>query len=151
MGIGFILPPQGYDCSKVSCSMLAEIMPGLVLPLLIASAVMAFGRFYRPLRYVTQSMKRWLSWCSILGLIVPVLILLTYPPSTDAALNAHSTRLLWPSGIMLLAADPYASRSAVAFVIGISVGANIFVYSGIGLLVWGVASLTRHWQHQSSK
>jgi hypothetical protein len=149
MAIG-IMPPQGYDFRKASCFMLSEIIPGLVLPLLIASAVMAFGQFYRSLRYVTQSMKRWLLWCSLLGLIVPVLILLTYPPSTDAALNAHSTRLLWPSGIMLMAADPYASRSAVALVIGVSLGANIVVYSGIGLLVW-VASLTRHWQHQSSK
>ena len=74
----------------VNRSMLAEIMPGLVVPLLVASAVMVFGQFYRPLQCVTARMKRWLLWCSTLGLLVPLLILLIYPPNTDAALTASS-------------------------------------------------------------
>jgi hypothetical protein len=132
----------------VNRSMLAEIMPGLVVPLLVASAVMVFGQFYRPLQYVTARMKRWLLWCSTPGLLVPLLILLIYPPNTDAALNASCSRLLWPSALMLMTADPYTPQSGVAFVIGLSVGANILVYLGIGLLVWIVASWTRRLRHK---
>jgi hypothetical protein len=131
--------------------MLAEITPGFVVPLLIASAAMAFGQFYRPLQYLTSSVKRWLLWCSTLGLIIPLLILLIYPPNTDAALNATSSRLLWPSHLMLMAADPYTPPSGVAFVIGISVGANILAYGGIGLLVWTVTSWTRRVRHNGSR
>jgi len=131
--------------------MLAEIMPGLVLPLLIAAVVMVFGQFYRPLQYVTASMKRWLLWCSTLGLVIPLLILLIYPPNTDAALNALCTRLLWPSALMLMAADLYTPPSGVAFVIGISIGANILLYLGVGLLVWTVAYGMRRLRQNSSR
>jgi hypothetical protein len=132
-------------------SMLAEIMPGLVVPFLIASAVMAFGHFYQPLQYLTTSMKRWLLWCSTLGLIIPLVILLIYPPNTDTALNAACSRLLWPSVDMLMAADPYTPPSGVALVIGISVAANVLAYLAIGLLVWTVASWTRRLRHDASK
>jgi hypothetical protein len=130
--------------------MLAEIMPGLVVPLLIASALMAFGRSCQPLQYLTTSKKRWLLWCLTLGLIIPLVILLIYPPNTDAALNANCSRLLWPSADMLMAADRYTPPSAVAFVIGISVGANVLAYLGIGLLAWTVAGWTRRLRHDGS-
>jgi hypothetical protein len=131
--------------------MLTAIAPGLVVPLLIASAVMTFGHFGQPLQHVTTSRKRWLLWCSTLGLIIPVVILLIYPPNTDAALNANSSRLLWSSVYMLMAADRYTPPSGVALVIGISVGANILAYFGIGLLVWTIAGWTRRLRHDGSK
>jgi hypothetical protein len=127
--------------------MLAEIMPGLVVPFLIASAVMALGHFCQPLQYLTTSMKRWLLWCSTLGLIIPLVILLIYPPNTDTALNATCSRLLWPSVDTLMAADTYTPPSGVALVIGISVGANVLAYLGIGLFVWIVAGWTRRLRH----
>jgi hypothetical protein len=131
--------------------MLAEIMPGLVVPLLIASVLMAFGHSCQPLQHVTTTMKRWLLWCSTLGLIIPLVILLIYPPNTDAALNASCSRLLWPTVDMLMVADRYTPPSAVAFVIGISVGANVLAYLGISLLVWAVAGWTRRLGHDWSK
>jgi Na+/serine symporter len=96
-------------------------------------------------------MKRWLLWCSTLGLVIPLLILLMYPPNTDAALNALITRLLWPSRLILMAAPAHTPPSGVAFVIGISVMANILVYLGIGLLVWTAASWTRRLRHNRSR
>jgi hypothetical protein len=49
------------------------------------------------------------------------------------------TRLLWASGLFLMAAGPH-TPPCVAFVIGTSVVANIFLYLGIGLLVCVAAS-----------
>ena len=52
------------------------------------------------------------------------------------------TRLLWASGLFLMAAGPH-TPPCVAFVIGTSVVANIFLYLGIGLLVCVAASWAR--------
>ena len=124
--------------------MLAETMPGLVVPLLLATAAMMLGQFFPKLRYLRMGMRRWLFACSALGLIVPLFILLIYPPNTGAALNASLSRFLWPTHIMLMAADPYTPPSGVALVIGISIGANVLAYLGIGLAVWKVVSWRRH-------
>ena len=124
--------------------MLREMIPGIALLFLVASAAMVLGQFLLPLRYVTMHVGRWLLSWAALGLFIPSLILLIYPPNTDAALNATSSHLLWPSAIMLMAADPYTPRSGVAIVIAMSVAANIVVYSSIALVVWIVAHWTRN-------
>src|SRR5262249_54530444 len=123
--------------------MFAEVAPGIVVPLLMATLALVLGRFYNPLRRVTMSMRRWLFYCAIIGFVIPSTILLAFPPHTDAALNAISSRLLWPSHIMLMAADPYASKSGVVLVVGMSVMANILAYFVIGLFVWIIAARKR--------
>ena len=123
--------------------MFAEIAPGIVVPLLMAMAAMALSHSYEPLKRVTLSMRRWLFCCSVVGVVIPSAILLAFPPNTDAALNSTSSRLLWPSHIMLMAADPYTSKSGVAFVIVISIVANIMAYLFIGAVVWSVAARKR--------
>jgi len=123
--------------------MFAEVAPGVVVPLLMAVVAMVLGRFYRPLQRVTMSMRRWLFCCSIVGFVIPSTILLASPSNTDAALNATSSRLLWPSHLMLMAADPYTPKSGVASVVGMSVVANVVAYLIIGLVVWSVAACKR--------
>ena len=123
--------------------MLAEMMPGLIVPLLLAAAAIMLRQFFRPLRWLTTRMGRWLLGCSAIGLLVPLFILSIYPPNTDAALNATLSRFLWPTHMMLMAADSYTPTFGVAFVIGMSIGANILAYLGIGLGVWAAVSWTR--------
>ena len=123
--------------------MFAEIAPGIVVPLLMATLALLLGRFYQPLQRVTMSMRRWLFCCSIVGLVIPSTILLAFPPNTDAVLNATTSRLLWPSHFMLMAADPYTPKSGVALVVGMSVVSNILAYLIIGLVVWSVAAWKR--------
>jgi hypothetical protein len=113
------------------------------VPLLIAAVAMALGNFYEPLQRVTMSVRRWLFCCSVVGFVVPSTILLAFPPNTDAALNATSSLLLWPSHLMLMAADPYTPKSGVALVVGISVVANVLAYLIIGLVVWSIAAWKR--------
>lgn len=119
--------------------MFADVVPGIVVPLLMATVAMVLGRFYEPLQRVAMSMRRWLFCCSIVGFVIPLLILLAFPPNTDAALNSTSSLLLWPSRLMLMAADPYTPKSGVAFAVGMSVAANVLAYLIIGLVVWSVA------------
>jgi len=135
--------PHSYDCRDAKHSMLREILPGIIVPLLITSAAMLLGQFLQPLRYVTRRLTRWLLSCAALGLFIPLLILLIYPPNTDAALNATSSHLLWPSAIMLMAADPYTPPFGVAIVIALSVATNIVLYSTIAMAVWIVSHWTR--------
>ena len=116
-----------------------ELVPGFVVPFLMATVTLVLARFYEPLQRVTMSMRRWLCSCGVLGFAILLTILLSFPPNTDAALNATSSRLLWPSHIMLLAADPGTPKSGVAVVAGMSVVANVVAYTIIGLAAWGVA------------
>jgi len=127
-------------------SVVAEVTPGILLPLLIAATALTVARLFPVLRFLSVSMRRWLFCCATAGLIVPAVILLTYPPNTDAALNAASGRLLWPSHLILMAGEPHDPPSTVAFLVGMSVFANIVAYMAIGLLVWTVAPFKRH-QH----
>ena len=123
--------------------MFAEVAPGVVVPLLMATPAMVLGGFYKPLQGVRMSMPRWPFCGSIVGFVVPSTILLAFPPNTDAALNATSSLLLWPIHFMLMAADPYTRKSGVAFVVGISVVADVLAYLIIGLVVWSVAACKR--------
>lgn len=123
--------------------MFAEVVPGIVVALLMATVAMALGSLYEPLQRITTSKRRWLLCCSIIGFVVPSMILLAYPPNSDAALNATSSLLLWPSHFMLMAADPFTSKSGVALVVGMSVVANVLAYLIVGLFVWSVAAWKR--------
>ena len=143
MDIFLSSPVRELRFAKSEDSMLKEIMLGIALLLLIASAAMALGQFLQPLRSMTMSVTRWLLSWAALGLFVPSLILLIYPPNTDVALNATSSHFLWPTVIMLMAADPYTPAFGVAIVIAFSVVANIVVYISIALVVWIVAHCAR--------
>ena len=123
--------------------MFAEAVTGVVVPLMMATVATVLGRFCEPLQRVTMSKRRWLFCCSIVGFVVPSTILVAFPPNTDAALNATSSLLLWPSHFMLMAADPYTPKSGMAFVVGMSVLANVLAYLSIGLVVWSVAAWKR--------
>ena len=121
--------------------MLAEVVPGIVVPFLIGMVVIVLGHFYKRLSLVTISMGRWLFYWSLIGFAVPSTILLAFPPNT--ALNEISSRLLWPTNIMLMAADPFTPKSGAALVVGISIVANVVTYLAIGAVVWTVTAWKR--------
>lgn len=115
--------------------MFAQVALGVVVPFFMATIAMALGGFHQPLQRVTMSMQRWLFCCSFVSLVIPSTILLAFQPNTDAALNATSSLLLWPSHFMRIAADPHTPKSGVALVVGMSVVANVLAYLMIGLVV----------------
>lgn len=122
--------------------MVREIVPGLLGALVTVTLLMAVGSYTR-LRFVSLNIKNWLLSCLGLGLIIPLLILAVYPPNTDAALTSVARWLLWPSGIMLLAADRYTPFPSVVLVIATAAAANAILYCGLGLALWMTVALRR--------
>jgi hypothetical protein len=92
-------------------------------------------------------MKRFVFKWAIAGLLVPVIILLIARLQGGVFRWPYLAVILWPSWIMAGAIDASENPplSFIIFVLGISIGLNVVLYSVLGVLVWW---FMRFWKKQ---
>jgi hypothetical protein len=80
------------------------------------------------------TVKKWIVWWGLAGLLVPVVLLLRWK------LFGHGfgerEAILWPSSLILMALEGPPEPVVIAVVYAIAVAANITLYSVVGLLSW---------------
>jgi|SRR5581483_8775472 len=91
------------------------------------------------------SRKQWLVCWGVLGLIIPVVLIISY--KVCVAHTIDRTQLInclwdgreamfWPTSLMLMPLEAHPTAFDIIWFYGLAIVSNIFVYTGAGLLTW---------------
>jgi len=80
------------------------------------------------------TLGKWVFWWSVLGLLVPAVLLLRL--KLFGSMFGEWEVTLWPSSIMTMALEGRVTAWDILFVYTVALVANVIVYSLAGLLTW---------------
>jgi hypothetical protein len=83
---------------------------------------------------VKLTLRKWVFWCGILGLLVPAVLMLRW--KLFGSMFGQIEAILWPSSIMLMGLEGSVSMFYILLVYAMAFVGNVIIYSGIGLLTW---------------